>query len=268
MKRLLSSVLLVINVVFVVLFLVSTLAGYVRPSAVVWVSLLSYGYVPLLVVNIIFVLLWLFLSSKYFLVSLVAIVIRYSFIPLYYQIGGNDVVTDERNFTILTFNVHRFLADDACVNTIALVAENNPGVICFQEFVAKPAKVNIYDSLRRQGYSYNHSHVRKKKLPHGTAIFSKYPIIGGGVIGNTRNIYVDIKMPSDTVRIYNIHLSSYKLDEEDRDEIDRIKHGVVSEVSMKTLQKFKTTAVKHEVEIDKVVEHINESPYKTIVSGD
>lgn len=268
MKRLLSSVLLVINVVFVVLFLVSTLAGYVRPSAVVWVSLLSYGYVPLLVVNIIFVLLWLFLSSKYFLVSLVAIVIRYSFIPLYYQIGGNDVVTDERNFTILTFNVHRFLADDACVNTIALVAENNPGVICFQEFVAKPAKVNIYDSLRRQGYSYNHSHVRKKKLPHGTAIFSKYPIIGGGVIGNTRNIYVDIKMPSDTVRIYNIHLSSYKLDEEDRDEIDRIKHGVVSEGSMKTLQKFKTTAVKHEVEIDKVVEHINESPYKTIVSGD
>ena len=250
------------------LFLVSTLAGHVRPSFAVWVSLLSYGYVPLLLANIAFILLWLFFSSKYFLVSLVAIILRYSFIPLYYQIGGNDVVTDERNFSILTFNVHRFLADDACVNTIDLAKETMPGVICFQEFVAKPAKVNIYDTLRRIGYSYNHSHIRKKKLPHGTALFSKYPIIAGGVIDSTRNIYADIKIASDTLRIYNVHLSSYMLDEEDHDEMMRIKHGDVSENSMKTLEKFKSTSLKHEEEIDRLMEHMKLSPYKTIVCGD
>ena len=269
MKKLLTSIVLVINLIIATLFIVSTLAGFVRPSVCVWVSLLSYGYVLLLVLNICFVLFWLFFSSRYFLISLIAILVRYGFMPLYYQASGNDINTDERNLSVMTFNVHKFTADDnATVSTISVVRKNKPDIICFQEFDSKPGKVNIYDSIRREGYSYNHSHIRKKKLPRGNTIFSKYPIIAGGVVDSTRNIYADIKLPADTIRVYNVHFSSYRLDEEDRDEIDRIKHGDVTETSMKTLDKFKTTAIKHEKELDRLIMHIENSPHKSIMCGD
>ena len=269
MKKLLTSIVLILNLIMAMLFIVSTLAGFVKPSVFVWVSLLSYGYVPLFVINVCFVLFWLFFSSKYFLISLITIAIRYSFLPLYYQTSGNDVNTDEGNISVMSFNVHKFTEEDnATLSTIAVVRNDKPDVICFQEFDSKPGKVNIYDSICREGYTYNYSHVRKNKLPRGTSVFSKYPIIASGKLDSTRNIYVDIKLPTDTIRIYNVHFSSYRLDEEDRDEIDRIKHGDVTETSIKTLDKFKTTAIKHEKELDKLIEHIEGSPYKTVMCGD
>ena len=269
MRKFISTSILIINVIFAVLLLISTLAGIIKPSACVWISLLSYCYVPLLLINIGFILFWLFFANKYFLVSLVTIIVRYSFVPLYIQLSGNEQITDDRHLRIMSFNVHRFTKeDDACVQTIGLVKENMPNVICFQEFAAMPGKVNVYDSLRRQGYNYNYSHVRKNKQPRGTSIFSKYPIIKAGNIDSTRCIYVDVKTSSDTIRIYNIHLSSYRLDEEDRNEIDRIKHGDMTEKSKKTLHKFKTTAGKHQQETDILLKHIVNSPYKTIMCGD
>ena len=269
MRKFISTSILIINVIFAVLLLISTLAGIIKPSACVWISLLSYCYVPLLLINIGFILFWLFFANKYFLVSLVTIIVRYSFVPLYIQLSGNEHITDDRHFRIMTFNVHRFTKeDDACVQTIGVVKENMPNVICFQEFAAMPGKVNVYDSLRRQGYNYNYSHVRKNKQPRGTSIFSKYPIIKAGNIDSTRCIYVDVKTSSDTIRIYNIHLSSYRLDEEDRNEIDRIKHGDMTEKSKKTLHKFKTTAGKHQQETDILLKHIANSSYKTIMCGD
>ncbi len=269
MRKFISTSILIINVIFAVLLLISTLAGIIKPSACVWISLLSYCYVPLLLINIGFILFWLFFANKYFLVSLVTIIVRYSFVPLYIQLSGNEQITDDRHLRIMSFNVHRFTKeDDACVQTIGLVKENMPNVICFQEFAAMPGKVNVYDSLRRQGYNYNYSHVRKNKQPRGTSIFSKYPIIKAGNIDSTRCIYVDVKTSSDTIRIYNIHLSSYRLDEEDRNEIDRIKHGDMTEKSKKTLHKFKTTAGKHQQETDILLKHIANSPYKTIMCGD
>lgn len=269
MRKFISTSILIINVIFAVLLLISTLAGIIKPSACVWISLLSYCYVPLLLINIGFILFWLFFANKYFLVSLVTIIVRYSFVPLYIQLSGNEHITDDRHLRIMTFNVHRFTKeDDACVQTIGLVKENIPNVICFQEFAAMPGKVNVYDSLRRQGYNYNYSHIRKNKQPRGTSIFSKYPIIKAGNIDSTRCIYVDVKTSFDTIRIYNIHLSSYRLDEEDRNEIDRIKHGDMTEKSKKTLHKFKTTAGKHQQETDILLKHIANSPYKTIMCGD
>ena len=70
------------------------------------------------------------------------------------------------------------------------------------------------------------------------------------------------------MRVYNIHLASYRLDEEDRDEIDRIKHGDMSENSKKTIKKFKNTVLEHEKEVDMLISHVEKSAHKTIMCGD
>ena len=269
MKKVLSVVVLIINIVFVVLYFVSTLAGVVKPSQCVWVSLLSYCYVVFLVINVGFVLFWLFFSNKYFLVSLLAILVRYAFVPLYYQTSGTDNPTDERFLRLMTFNVHHFTReDDACLQTITLVDDKNPDVICFQEFASKPGKISVYDTLRMRGYKYNYSHVKWKNTPRGTTIFSKYPIISKGRVDSNRCIYVDLKLSNDTLRVYNVHLASYKLDNEDKDELERLKHGDMTERSEKTLHKFKTTALAHEAELEQLISHIASSPYRSVMCGD
>ena len=95
MKTILRVILLIINLLFAVALVASTLAGKVEPSRCATVSILSYGYVVFLLANAAFIIMWLCLSRWEFLISVAAIVCRLSFIPLFFQAGGtshwNDV---------------------------------------------------------------------------------------------------------------------------------------------------------------------------------
>ena len=67
MKKIVKLILLILNTVALLLLLASTMAGHIAPSRFIWFSLLSYGYLYLLIVNVLFVVVWLALSSKWFL---------------------------------------------------------------------------------------------------------------------------------------------------------------------------------------------------------
>ena len=97
-----------LNYVAAVLLLASTLAGTVRPSSFIWFSMLSYAYFPLLIANVTFVMLWLCFSSKQFLISAIVIAVRWSFVPLFFQVGNNAIVPQEGKETlkVMSFNMH------------------------------------------------------------------------------------------------------------------------------------------------------------------
>ncbi len=88
---------------------------------------------------------------------------------------------------------------------------NNPDIICLQEFS------RIYKiPLIVKNYPYYFIKYRNRFTNYSPlTIFSKYPIIGKGSLDftNTGNnsIYVDLALPKDTLRVYNIHLQSLKV---------------------------------------------------------
>ena len=61
MKKIINTILLILNAVALLLMLGSTMAGVVPPSKFIGFSLLSYGYLYLVLLNVLFVIVWLWL---------------------------------------------------------------------------------------------------------------------------------------------------------------------------------------------------------------
>jgi len=113
-------------------------------------------------------------------------------------------------------------------------------------------------------YQFQHSSLSDGKTSYGLATFSKLPIVNNGIIKSdnlsTIAIFIDVKKYSDTLRFYNIHLQSFKLESEleilDENNSDKI------------LNIFDNTFKIQENQSNIISKHIENSPYKVVVSGD
>lgn len=281
LKKIFKTILLVLNFVALLLMLGSTLAGVVVPSKFIVFSLLSYGYLYLVLLNVAFVVIWLMLSSKWFLLSLAGILVRMSFIPLYFQVGGsNNVEVPEDSVSqylkVMTFNVHSFsgaeLKRDVDVQNmldfIKIVEDEQPDVLALQEYAGRRDTLNLTNRLMQMGYIHKTSG-REDATIWGNVVFSKVPIVFVDRIGESTKMYADILWGEDTLRLYCLHLNSYHLDESDQKQIHDISHGNVDSTTGRgTLRKFRNTILEHENEWNTLELYFESRESMTIVAGD
>ena len=84
-------------------------------------------------------------------------------------------------------------------------------------------------------------------------------------------IFTDLLINSDTIRVYNCHLQSYRLREAEINTIDSIdfnNHPKTKEKLMVLSLKFKEALIKRAEQAATLRENINKSPYPVIVCGD
>lgn len=270
MKRFFRIILVCINLIFALALLLADLAGSVKPSASLSISLLSYGYLYILIANTVFLIIWLCLRSRLFLISLVVILFKINYIPRYIQLGGVEEteISDENSLKIMSFNTHVFRwTDTSSFSTLRLIDEEQPDIICFQEFTIR-LTYNILDSMRARKYFYIHSRNKSADAVTGTSVFSRYPIVNKGVMNDGRAVFTDIKKNDSVFRVYSIHLDSYHLDDNDKSQIDQLAHGNVDDSSRSTLRKFKKTLLKHETEVETLGESIEKCGIPMILCGD
>jgi spore germination protein KA len=98
--------------------------------------------IPALAVNLLFVLLWLLMRRWYCLLSVAAIAVRYTFLGLFFQIGGASSFAadgkDAGTLQLLSFNVHQFggagiesrPTDSIADAFLSLIREERPDVLC------------------------------------------------------------------------------------------------------------------------------------------
>lgn len=280
MKKIVSILFIILNIVAVALLLLSTISGIVPPSKSAYISLLSYGYFYFLLLNLLFILVWLFFRRKEFLISLIAILLRCSFIPLHFQLGGAQDLADADSsdkdtatvVRLMTFNTHGFhgvddslVADSGALHFVKIVRENQPDVMCLQEFFS-PAKVRVIDSLERMGYNHHHN-VGKGTM--GSVIFSKLPFDYVGEAGSSTKFFVDVAKDSKTFRLFCVHLTSYQMVGSDAEALERLTHGTVDSAMALTAKKLVHTQRMHETEWNEMLlSKIKESPYPVVVAGD
>lgn len=282
MKKILKTILLILNAVALLLMLGSTLAGSVSPSKFIGFSLLSYGYLYFVLLNVAFVIIWLILSSKWFLLSVAGILVRMSFIPLYFQVGGTDKVeyqdgVETQLLKVMTFNTHRFrgvdllqwdVNDSNMLEFIKFVEEENPDVLAMQEYIGRGDSVKLTTRLTEMGYSYKTSGYENGSIT-GEVLFSKLPILDVNRVGGIDKFYADLKWGEDTVRVYCLHFESYHLDESDQKQMLDIKHGNVDSTTGRgTLRKFRETILAHEVEWSTLLPYFENRDRLTVVTGD
>lgn len=281
MRKFFKIILLIINFVALLLMLGSTMAGYVPPSKFIGFSLLSYGYLYLALANVVFILVWLLLKSKWFILSLLGILVRVSFVPLFFQVGGSGDVTvsdnaDNEMITVMTFNSHHFRgidfrtgkSDTNMLNFIEIVEETNPDVIAMQEYVGRGDVVHLTDSLIRMGYRHTATGLVSGSIT-GVVVFSKMPVVDVATVGDPSKLYADILWGKDTLRLYCLHLTSYRLDESDQKNIHDLSVGNVDSSSVRsTLAKFRETIKAHEQEWDDIYDYFDSRNKLTVLAAD
>lgn len=283
--KIIKGLFVLLNVVSVTMMLLSTLAGKIPPSRCEWVSLLSYGYFSLLLLNVVFVVLWLLASSKWFLLSAVAILMRASFVPLFFQLGGSQETSGklaDDEIVAMTYNVHNFMGrnfvsamnenlnqiDSNARQFLAIVDSAQPTVLFLQEFMPVCHKTRVADSLKARGYVHTVS-ASLGAGSYGTVVFSRLPLTNPILIDSSECVAADVAHNGDTLRLFNLHLESYKLDEVDYQHINATRHGEVAVDSLHgTIAKLRQASLAHELEWHKIEPLVNGSPHPCIVAGD
>ena len=217
--------------------LISLCTPYINPTHLPLLSFLGLGFPVLLVINIAFALIWLFKRSQWFWGALLSIMIS---IPFQMKIFSLNIITTDipahskSQFKLMSYNVRLFdlynpkrkEALKTRNSIFSYLRKENPEILCIQEYYERenPGFFDTSDSIMQimQGPWFHKKglYLHKSKQTFGLATFSKHPIIHKGNVqhkgptGNNKNycIYIDVVKKKDTVRIYNVHLQSIKLE--------------------------------------------------------
>ena len=216
----LNKIVFWVNVVFATLLLLSYTLPFVFPKSFPSLSVLSLTVPVLILVNILFFLYWLLRLKKQLFLSLVILILGYNHILSFYRlpVGGSTVEKGPADaFSVMSYNVRLFnryewIPEKDIDNKILnFLGRESPDVLCLQEFYYE--KEDMFSQ-----YAYRYIKYKTKNQKTGQAIFSKFPIVDRGSLEfpNTGNnaIFADIVSEDDTIRVYNLHLESLRINPE------------------------------------------------------
>ncbi len=204
-----------LNFVFLIiqLFLMGT---FEVPIKNVFFSL----FVPLIIlINTLFFFYWLFNLKWPFLLFILTFLIGYNEWNLFYKFPNTSFkksgsVLSVMSYNVRLFNKYRWIDKPNISEEIEkLILEEDPDIVCIQEYSNEVAP-----ELNKYKFSYKYPKFTKAEKST-VAIFSKFKIKNKGFIDfqNSSNcgIYIDITFGKQDLRIYNLHLESFKLQQID-----------------------------------------------------
>jgi len=180
------------------------------------------------------------------------------------------------SYNVRVFNVYSHLNKNFEISksTIQWTINRDDDVLCLQEFYYEPNS-EIFNTLEILSKDYPHFHFQPKATNQigaqfGMAIFSKHPIIDQGSLDITRHsmndiLFTDLNLGSDTVRIYNVHLESMSIDE---NQLTNSNSENFSQNLGELFSQLRYGFSQRAAQIDKLCDHIQGSPYPVILTGD
>lgn len=276
------------NIFAVLALLLSYGASFIDPQQFWPIAFFGLGYLPILLINLGFIVYWFLRRKRYMLLSLIAIISGWSLLTKHINFKNNNdkiLVKTDTTIRVMSFNVHLFQRYDNNKSsfrdeTLEFITTVKPDIVCFQEFYSRIRGTRQFTKLlKEQGdfEDYYFEPFEKNDYEgYGQAIFSKYPIINQGTItqhgfGVNRIIFADIKREVDTLRVYNVHLRSFALQDEDKDFIQQPASEQVKdeEKTIKLGRKLKRAFTNRSNQAKTLLNHIEEHcPHPYVVMGD
>lgn len=262
--------------------MLSYLANFMSPYTYWYIAFLGLMAPLLMLANIVFLLILGIRLSRWAIVPLVAFVLGIGYIGEFIQVSfvtkyDKEERSSNSEIKILTYNVHGFTKYSSgghlsSMDSIArFVNEQNPDVICFQEFQLMNAEdheliVNLFSRWKYRVTSYIVDDAYHK---WGLAVFSKLPLKGAVAIKfsdrENSSMYVDILLREDTVRLFNNHLQSTQFNNLDKKALREEAPEQAARVVGRTLRDNYKVRV---FQADTIRAIIDQSPHPTVVVGD
>lgn len=196
----------------------------------------------------------------------------------FHQTDTQDETLKVLSYNVRVFNVYSHLNTDfiQSKNTIDWILSREDDIKCFQEFYVHPGHkiFNTIKSINQKNphYHFEPSFTNKDGAQFGMAIFSKYPIIHRGSLRATESsnslnniLFADIVRNQDTVRIYNVHLESMSIDEQ---QLANSNPQTISRNLRQLMSQLKHGFIHRAAQIDNLCGHLDRSPYPVILAGD
>tara|TARA_R110002049_G_scaffold307773_2_gene509439 strand:- start:25657 stop:26679 length:1023 start_codon:yes stop_codon:yes gene_type:complete len=258
-----DKIIYVLNAIAVTLLLLSYILPFVPPKTFSILSVLSLGVPFLTLVNVAFFFYWLVKLKKQMILSLVAITIGYLSFGSLYKFSSSKTIEHPNNFKVMNYNVRLFNLYDWIpekgveTKIVDFIKETSPQVLCVQEY-------HPNNHIDFSFFKYKYENLSGKKITNGQVIFSQYPIINSGSVEfpDTPNnaIFADVVKGKDTLRIYNIHLESMR--------IDTKAENLKKEDSERLLKRVGKTFEMQQFQAELFLMHKKQCPYKMIICGD
>ena len=196
----------------------------------------------------------------------------------------SEPAADKSAFTVMTYNVMGIMQREnnklySSMDTVAgIIASVRPDILCIQEFqsTAEAPKEKLDRLLPWLPYSTAaYKRETSENRGWGVAIYSRYPILKTGVIdydGTSNSTkWADIRIDTDTVRVFCSHLQTTAISTSDHDFItnmdfvtDSTRNEKLGNIYHKLKQNFSIRAR----QADSLAPHIALSPHPVIVCGD
>lgn len=260
-----------------ILSVISYLCVFIPPKSFWPAGILTYAIPVLIIINICLIIPLILTKSKKIIWPVLSLIFGYYFIDISYNF---PIDVDSKNkgetFTVMSFNAKLFRVSNSYENfsleMIEWAVNDSSNIKCFQEYSynRKWKDLNITKKMIENDYN---EFVFIGKVPDvdhnsGLAIFSLFPIVNKDSIIFNKNsvnncIYVDLEINNDTVRVYNVHLSSMKIPVSEYKNTNNIIYKLRG-----LLYKLKIGSIKRNQEIELLVEHCEKCPYPFVICGD
>jgi endonuclease/exonuclease/phosphatase family metal-dependent hydrolase len=282
-----NRIILFLNYFFIVCLLISYLAPFVSPENFTFIAFFGLAYPVLAVINLLFVFYWLIFWKKKFLLSLLTLLAGWFILSNFWSINIHHITPDKKKeIKVMSYNVRLFDLYNRPFNIgtrnkmFDLVKDESPDIICFQEFYKDDSNTfNTLDTLlqlqKAKNYHAEYTVTVLDKYHFGMATFTTFPIVNRGKVdlsstSNNTCIYTDIKINSDTIRVYNMHLQSIHLstvvykDPKIKFETQEIFENETKNI----LQRLGTAFSKRAPQADLIAEHMRSCRYPLIICSD
>lgn len=291
-KVLLRILFITLNATAVLALLLTELASVVSPEKFLLPAFLSLVWAGTILINVGFVVMWAILRKWYFLISLIPLLFAISDVRTTFPLnfGKTTEMGEEGTIRFLTYNTH---ANDLMKKNkhtdpnrvLEYILEQNADIVCIQEFSCSSSDEHLtYKDLMEIFKDYPYKQIYFKvdqgwnKL--GTATLSKFPLTNMRVVDFESNensaIYSDVEIHGKKIRLFNCHLESNKITENDKVLARELTSEIRENLDASSL-KGTTRVLKNKLgpayklrakQAQKVRELINESPGKVLVAGD
>jgi endonuclease/exonuclease/phosphatase family metal-dependent hydrolase len=260
-----------LNIVLTVVTFIAYILPFLAPKFFPLLSVFTLFMPLFFILNLLFFIYWAIQFKKRMILSGLVLLIGITFINKFYKFTAKEYPNEEKDFGVMSYNVRLFNVfkwinrEDVPENILAFINENNPDILCIQEY-SNSAHIDL------KLYPHRYIFMEGVKIKTGQAIFSKFPILDQGHVefpdSNNNFIYADIKKGKDIIRVYNMHLQSIKISlnvtEIDEKNID----GINQKKSQLLFHRISKAFKKQQQQAEIIREHKGKCVYPIIICGD
>lgn len=269
-------------------YLISFVSAHFTPSIFMFLSVLGLFFWPLFILFVIAAVIMAFRKEwKWLLAFGICFTFSLSDLFSFFNFKTNtDVSGQGIGITVMTHNTHLmgfYDGDNAKKSRDAIIGEIQevkPDILCLQEcywntsggdFLSEVDRNNILESYSIHERS---THVLSDGGRFGLVIFSRYPVVSQGQVPfenevNNFCIYVDVLVGSDTLRVYNAHLQSFRLKKKSLELFDqKLDMNEIQNESKPLFVQLYRSSLKRSQQVNVLAAHVEACKYKVIVAGD